>query len=126
MADTTAKKTNSAFLNYVKNDMIRERSKTDGTKFYSVSVPCKDSASGYGNLTVNVKQVIPSTLKNGTPKEGFSNVMLGNPDGTHKVSIKLADGSFKDIVMKNADIREAFEADRKAYRASKNEAKAEG
>lgn len=129
---TTEKR--SVFMNYVSDNMARERTATkDGKEnsFISLSFPCDKSATGYGSITVNTKQRVPSTLKNGEVKTGYHNYMLGAAAGKRKVSIATAvdeNGKateYGEITLTNEEILAMFEADRKAYKASKATAKAE-
>lgn len=112
---------NGTFMNYVSEKMIRARErKADGTTFYSVgfAVPESVSVGGKANFTVNVGQVFAATKKDKTVKEGFKNILLGQPESKHKVSVKNADGAWVETEMTSAEILKYYEADREAYRAA--------
>lgn len=118
-------KTDNIFINFISDKMLHEQTnRTDGRKFYSVSVSCQQSINGFGTLAVTEKQVFNATKNHG--KEvvaGFKNVLLGQPDKKRKLSIQTgvnADGKpvYSNIEMSNADILKAFDTNREAYNAS--------
>lgn len=116
---------NGLFLNYVSEKMLRERTReSDGAKFFSVgfAVPETVSVGGKANFTVNVKQVYTATKKDGTVKDGFKNVLLGQAESKHKVSVKGADGAWTETEMTSAEILKYYEDDRAAYRAAQKAA----
>ena len=111
-------KTNGLFINFISEKMLHvQTNKTDGRQFYSVSVTCPASASGFGTIAVTTGQIFNATKNFGkTEVAGFKNVLLGAPEKLRKVSIKLADGSYSTVEMSNQAILDAFEAERKAYK----------
>lgn len=121
---------NNVWLNYVSDKMIHEQHKNDDPNrtFRSVTINCPQSKTGLATIAVNDGQVRPSTKKNGAPVEGFSNVLLGDADKTHKVSVATdkAGKHFKDIEMKNSEIGQMFEAEKAKYRESQKGKSTEG
>lgn len=113
-----SKTNNGLFINFISEKMLHvQTNKTDGRQFYSVSVTCPSSASGFGTIAVTVGQVFPATKNHGTETvDGYKNVLLGAPEKMRKVSIKLADGNYTTIEMSNQAILDAFEAERIAYK----------
>lgn len=109
------------FLNFVPETLIHANTRADGKQFYSISLPCASSKTGYGSIAVNVKQVFDATRgKDRTAVAGFKSVLLGDEAKLRKVSIATTkSGKYKDIEMSNAEIADAFEAARAAYRASR-------
>ena len=110
----------NVWLNYVSDKMIHEQHRTDDPTrtFRSVTISCPESATGLATIAVNDGQVKPSTKKNGAPVEGFSNILLGDADKTHKVSVATdkKGKNFKDIEMTNGEICRMFEVEKAKYR----------
>lgn len=80
--------------------------------FFSVSVPCPKSTTGYGSITVNPQDCIKART------EGFRNIRLGEDDKTRTVNIFNGDaGRYEDIVLTNAEIIAYVRAARKAATA---------
>ena len=107
-----AKTNNGLFLNFISEKMLhKQTNKSDGREFYSVSITCRASASGFGTIAVTCGQVFNATKNFGKDEvAGFKNVLLGAPEKMRKVSIKLADGSYSTIEMINQDILSGFES----------------
>lgn len=126
MANST-KNNNGLFINFISEKMIHlQKNKNDGREFYSISVTCSASASGFGTIAVTTGQVFPATKNFGKEVvDGFKNILLGAPEKMRKVSIKLADGTYATVEMSNQAILDAFEAERIAYKAAHAPAEAE-
>ena len=110
------------FLNFVPNALIHVNSRADGKQFASISLPCESSKTGYASIAVNLGQLIPATRgKDKVVVEGFKSVLLGDEAKSRKLSIATnkKGTAYKDIEMTNAEIADAFEAARAAYRASR-------
>ena len=76
------------FLNFVPDSLIHANTRADGKQFYSISLPCASSKTGYGSIAVNVKQVFDATRgKDRTAVAGFKSVLLGDEAKLRKVSI---------------------------------------
>lgn len=118
----------SAFLNYVSTAMIHENQKKDGSgSLINVSIPCPQSKTGYASFAVNPGQVLAATKKDGTPVEGFVNILLGSETYERKVSIctkmtKKGAKTYGDIRMTSADIIKMVADARAAYKASQKAA----
>lgn len=124
MAKTESKK-NGAFLNYVSTKLLHEQTRADGKTFTNVTIPWAASKSGYANVAVNNGQVLD------TKSDSAKTILLGDKDKTRKMSIctkkatKNKPAVYKTVEISNAEIAEAYAADRKAYReAQKAEAEA--
>jgi hypothetical protein len=119
MANTTANKKNT-FLNWVPVKLIHQATATKNGKtntFFNISFPYPASSNGFASVSVSNGQVFAASKKNGDVNDNFRSVLLGAPDKVRQVSIKTADGYAK-IELTNAQIFDAFEADRKAYKAT--------
>lgn len=118
MANTNTANKN-VFINFISEKMLHlQTNKADGRQFYSVSIACPASANKFGTIAVTEKQVFAATKTKGTQVvDGFKNLLLGRPEKTRKVSILNADGSYGTVEMTNAEILQAFDAEREAYKA---------
>lgn len=109
----------NTWINYIPATLVRDAKTQDGSKsFKSVSVPCAESANGFASITVSNGQVMESKTKAGVVNDKFRNILLGKPDATRKVSVKLADGTYQTIEMTNEALAAAFQASRTAYKAA--------
>ena len=112
----------NVFLNWISEKMIHINVTGEGRQFASISFPCKDSATGYASVGVNMGQLLPATKKDKTVAEGYKNVLLGKPEGERQVSIctKAAKGKakakYENVKMTNAEIAKYVTDDRAAYR----------
>lgn len=122
-----ANKTNGLFINFLSDKMVHlQTNKSDGRQFYSISITCPSSVSGFGTIAVTAGQVFDATKDHGTKVvAGYKNILLGAPEKMRKVSIKLADGTYATVEMSNQAILDAFEAERIAYKAAHAPAEAE-
>lgn len=107
----------NVFLNWINRKLIHAATKDDKT-FYNVSIPMKDSTTGYGSLSVNAGQIMTSTTKDGNANDNYVNILLGKPEGVRKISIKRADGSYATRSLTNMEIAKLVEENRSAYRQS--------
>ena len=106
------------FLNYVNEKLIYQNTTEDGSRqFANVSVPVKNSKSGYGSFAVNLGQVLDITKKDGSVVEGYKNILLGNANKIRKVSIKKGK-KYVIVEMTNQEIVNIVIENRKAYRAN--------
>lgn len=104
--------TNNIFVNWVKNSHIYTKTTADGKRtFKTVSLPCKESVSGWASLSVNNGQVYASK------SEGFSNILLGAPDKQIKLSIFDGNG-YSTIVKTAQEVAEMVKAGRQDYKAT--------
>lgn len=117
----------SIFLNRVSNALIHTNKTAEGREFANVSVGNTASANGLMSFAVNCGQVLPCTAKDGTPVDGYSNILLG--DGEKERTVSIATGkkkiTYKSVKMTNQAIADAVKESRKAYRAAQAEAQAE-
>jgi len=109
----------NVWLNYVSEKMIRiYKTKTRGGKeFASISIKCPQSKTGFATLAVNLKQIFNTTRKDGSVVKGYKNIFLGKEDENRNVSIAVDGRStyYKDILMTNSEIVEAFVENNKNY-----------
>lgn len=113
------------FLNFVPEKLIHTNQRADGKQFFSISIPCAQSKTGYASIAVNAGQVFAATRgKDRTAVAGFKSVLLGDEAKLRKVSVATnkKGSAYKDIEMSNAEISDAFEASRAAYRAAREAA----
>lgn len=124
----TEKTYNNAWLNGVSQDLVREKTSASGHKFYSVSVDVGCDVTGtqsnWITLTVNPGQVMKSD------KSQYLSILLGDMEKTRKVQaankVKTIKGKAKavksagyaELTLSNAAIAEAYDAQRKAYKAA--------
>lgn len=114
--------TKNVFINWVSRNLIHEAHKEDKT-FYNISIPYAESKNGYANLSVSAGQVLAATKRDGTVNNSFASILLGAPDKVRQLSIcskitKTGKKTYAKIEMTNAEIAEAYEASRKAYKES--------
>ena len=111
------------WLNHISEKMIRiYKTKTKESKeFASISIKCPQSKTGFATLAVNLKQIFNTTRKDGSVVKGYKNIFLGTEDENRNVSIAIGDRStyYKEILMTNSEIVEAFVEDNKNYSKSK-------
>ena len=108
----------TSFINFINRAMLHEQTNgKDGRKFVSVSLPCAQSKSGYGTIAVSEKQVLPATKKDGTVRDEYANILLGDEGKTRKVSV-LTDDGYKTVEILNKDLVDGFDAARNAYKAA--------
>lgn len=121
----------STFINYIKSTSIHEQTAQNGNKFCNVSIPCKDSVTGFATIAVNPGQIMPTTDKNQQTVLGYNNVLLGKADGKRKVNVckqaktDTAEAVYETIEMTNAEIGKLCAASRKAYKAAQKAAETE-
>jgi hypothetical protein len=114
----------NTFVNYVNEKSIHAQENSKGKAFCNVSIPSNLGITGFASIAVNAGQILPCTRKDGTVSEGYKNVLLGKPEGTHKVSylVKKATAKraakYETVEMSNTAILDMINAARKAYRAS--------
>lgn len=113
------------FLNFVPMQLIHINTRADGKQFASISLPCAESKTGYGSIAINLGQLLPATRgKDRTEVAGFKSILLGDEAKTRKMSIATnkKGTSYKDVEVTNAQIADAFEESRAAYRAAREAA----
>lgn len=121
----------NAFLNYVSEAMLHENARKDGNgTVVNVSIPVKESKTGYGSFAVNPGQILNATKKDGTVVPGYKSVLLGAPEKMRKISIcskitKAGKKSYSDIEMTNQAVVEMVAAARKAYKDAQKAAQAQ-
>ena len=113
----------TSFLNYVPEALLHPRTNASGKPFWSLSINCPDSKNGFGSIAVSPGQVFDTTLRNGTVKPGFKNVLLGEADRQRNVSICTGRKKYETVTYTNAEIRDMVDAQRKAWHASHTAAK---
>lgn len=122
--------TNNAWMNHVSNRMVHSAT-ANGKTFYNVSFPYAESITGFASVSVSEGQVRQSTKRDGTVSETTKNILLGAPEKIRQVSIctvPAANGEkaqYAKVEMTNAQIVEAYEASRKAYKEAQKAATAE-
>lgn len=109
---------NNIFLNYVHNALLHRHHTSTGKEFVNISFPCSQSKTGYASFSVNCRQVFPSTTRNGTPLNNYSNIILGKPDLERNVSVATnkKGTNWKTIQLTCQQIKESFENARDKYR----------
>lgn len=115
------------FMNWVSKRMVHASKNTKGETFYNVSFPYAESATGFASVSVSAGQVLKATKKDGTENANFASILLGAPDKEREVSVctDAANKDYKRVKMTNAEIADAYEASRKAYKESRETAAAE-
>lgn len=109
----------NTFLNFVPEKLIHMNTRKDGKQFANISIPCEESKTGYGSITVNLGQLLPATRgKDRTAVAGFKSIILGDEAKTRKLSVATnkKGTAYKDIEITNADIAKAFDAARATYK----------
>lgn len=106
------------FINFISEKMLHVNKTADGKEFVNVSFPCRESKTGYASFGVNLGQVLPAKKHDGTIVSGYKSILLGDAEKTRKVSVATnkKGTSFKNIELTNAQIADAFEESRKAYK----------
>ena len=109
----------NTFINFISEAMLHTNSTKDGKQFVNVSIPCKESKTGYASFGVNLGQVLDARKKDGTIVAGYKSILLGEADKTRKISVATNKKgiNYKDIEVKNAAIAAYFNDARNAYRA---------
>lgn len=117
----------NTFMNWVNRQMIHEATGKDGKTFYNVSFPHTESATGYASVSVSAGQVLAATKKDGEVNPAFASILLGAPEKEREVSICTDKDAkaYTRVKMTNAQIAEAYEGARQAYKAQKSTADAE-
>ncbi len=123
--ENTGSKNNGIFINHYPAGMVHFNRTTDRNgnerEFATVSFSCPESKNGYATFTVNLKQLLPSTKKDGTVVDGRYNILLGNPDGKRRVSIaannakKKEDRRYADVELTNQQVAKYVTTARNAY-----------
>ena len=80
----------NVFLNWISEKMIHINATGEGRQFASISFPCKDSATGYASVGVNMGQLLPATKKDKTVAEGY-NLTAADKDNLRKYDIVFTD-----------------------------------
>lgn len=109
----------NAFINFISEAMLHTNTTAAGKQFVNVSIPCKESKTGFASFGVNMGQVLDATKKDGTVVAGYKSILLGEADKTRKLSVATNKKAtnFKDIEVTNAQIAAYFNDARNAYRA---------
>lgn len=80
--------------------------------FFSVSLPCPKSTTGYGSITINPQDCIKSR----TP--GYRNIRLGETDKTRTINIFNGEANrYEDITVTNGELLSYVKAARSAATA---------
>ena len=110
----------SKFINFISEKMLHVNKTSDGKEFVNVSFPCSESKTGYASFGVNLGQVLDAKKHDGTVVAGYKSILLGDAEKTRKVSVATnkKGTSFKNIELTNAQIADAFEESRKAYKSA--------
>ena len=117
--------TDTVSVNFVSDKLISERTRADGRKFFSVSLP------GICKIPVCPEQVFPATRPNGTIIPGMRRIVLGSAGSIRTVSVSRYIGTGEDgrgiyeydnrARMYVGDIARAWAESRRAYRAARAE-----
>ena len=118
---------NGLFINGISEALIHINQKADGTEFANVSIPCKQSKTGWASVTVATGQVLAKTRKDKTVVEGYKNIYLGKPETVRKVSVATTKttGKYKTVEMTNQQIADLYNEARAEYAAEQAPADAE-
>ncbi len=127
-----ANKTDSVFLNRISKKNIHPATTKDGSReFARVSIAMKESASGFGSVSVSKGQILVCKNQDGSIVETSNNVYLGKPEQVHDVSIDTGEKDengksiYSTIQKTSAELLELHVANRKAWREAQKAAKAE-
>lgn len=111
---------NGLFVNYVSTALVHSNTNKSGKTFKNISIPCKDSKTGFASIGVADGQVFQTTRRDGTPVDGFVNILLGKADSVKKLSVATnkKGTAYKTIEVTAQQIADMFAENRDAYRAT--------
>lgn len=109
------------WVNNYSNKLIRNRTRSDGRQFCSVSFFC-DAIDNWVNLGVSPKQVREAKRFSGSLIEGFSCILLGSPDVERMLSYKDENNEYQKICMTVQEIFDSIEQNRNNWKAMQQEA----
>lgn len=114
---------NTLWVDNYCDKLINERKNSKGKPFYSVYFSCDAIGGNYGTVTISKNQRFFATRRNGSRINGFSNLLLGEPDRMRKVTFKTPDGTWDSITLSVKQIVDSIEDERKEYQAKKRAVK---
>ena len=97
-----------------------DTNRSTGEKFFRViigNVPGSESKNGLGYFTLTERQVVPSKRRDGSIREGYHDLVLGDPDRVKKVSyvIDAKTHKYGAVYMTVAEIKDTLEANRREW-----------